>query len=68
MRLPRPVNVDWLVSTFCAGGNCVQVAAIGDAIAIRDSKNPDGPVLRYSPEEWRDFLAGAKNGDFDSLE
>ena len=67
MQSPRPVTGDWRVATSCAGGNCVQVAAIGDEIAVRDSKNPDGPVLMYSVEEWQAFLDGAKKGDFDSL-
>jgi hypothetical protein len=34
-------------------------------MAVRDSKHPDGPVLRFSAEEWRAFLAGAKTGEFD---
>ena len=67
MRMPQSVNVDWRTSKSCAGGNCVQVAAIDGSIAIRDSKDPHGPVLMYSAEEWRDFLAGAKGGDFVSL-
>ena len=32
------------------------------AIAVRDSKNPDGPVLAVTPAGWRDFLAGVKAG------
>ena len=67
MRLSRPVSVDWRTSKSCAGGNCIQVAAINGSIALRDSKDPNGPVLMYSTEEWQEFLAGAKNGDFDSL-
>jgi hypothetical protein len=34
---------------------------------VRDSKNPDGAVLLYTAAEWRDFITGAKNGDFDDL-
>jgi hypothetical protein len=48
-------------------GQCVELARTGGLIAIRDSKNPAGPVLRYTPAEWRAFLDGAKNGEFDDL-
>jgi hypothetical protein len=36
-------------------------------IFIGDSKAPDGPVLTYHPNEWDQFVAGVKNGDFDDL-
>lgn len=65
MLQSQPVNVDWHTSTFCAAGNCIQVAEIDGSIAVRDSKNPQGPVLRYSPAEWQAFLDGVENGDFD---
>jgi hypothetical protein len=61
-------TVDWRTSRSCANGNCVQVGAVGDgSVAIRDSKSPGGAVLLYTAGEWQDFLAGAKNGDFDDL-
>ncbi|MBW8094038.1 DUF397 domain-containing protein [Streptomyces hygroscopicus subsp. hygroscopicus] len=35
---------------------CVEVAVnVPDAVAVRDSKNPDGPVLRFTPAAWADF-------------
>ncbi len=34
-------------------------------ITIRDSKNPDGPKLVFTPEEWEAFVAGVKDGEFD---
>jgi hypothetical protein len=48
-------------------GQCVELARTGGMIAIRDSKHPAGPVLQYTPTEWRAFLDGAKNGEFDDL-
>ena len=45
--------------------NCVEVAYIGGAVALRDSKNPDGAVLLFSPEGWLSFIGGAKHGQFD---
>jgi hypothetical protein len=48
-----------------ANGNCVEVAGLsGDLIRIRDSKNPSGPVLRFTPAEWDAFLGGVRNGEF----
>jgi hypothetical protein len=43
------------------GGTCVEVAAMRRAVAVRDSKNPDGPALRFTPAEWTTFLTGFKD-------
>lgn len=48
-------------------GACVEIASTVGKIAIRDSKDPDGPVLVYTPTEFSAFLEGARNGEFDSL-
>jgi hypothetical protein len=45
--------------------NCVEVAFVGEAIAVRDSKNPEGPALIFTPAEWDAFVGGAKDGEFD---
>lgn len=51
--------------------NCVEVAFLRDvddaqdAIAVRDSKNQDGPVLLFTQQEWDAFVGGAKDGEFD---
>ena len=45
--------------------NCVEVAFVDGAIAVRDSKNPEGPVLIFTPAEWEAFVAGTKDGEFD---
>ena len=45
--------------------NCVEVAFVESGIAVRDSKNPAGAVLSFSPDEWHSFVSGAKNGEFD---
>ena len=44
--------------------NCVEVAVTGDAIAVRDSKNPYGPALIFTPARWDAFVGGAKGGSF----
>jgi hypothetical protein len=50
-------------------GSCVEVGSGKDAysgfIGVRDSKNPDGPALAFTPKEWTAFLDGARKGEFD---
>lgn len=48
------------------GGGCVEVRG-SDLVEVRDSKDPDGPVLRFTPHEWACFLDGARKGEFDDL-
>ena len=45
--------------------NCVEVAFVGEAIAVRDSKNPDAAALIFTAAEWDAFVGGAKDGEFD---
>ena len=45
--------------------NCVEVAFIDDAIAVRDARDPDGPALIYTRGEWEAFIGGVKDGEFD---
>ena len=47
------------------GGNCVEVASLDHVIAVRDSKNPDGPKLALTRTDWRTFVAGIRDGEFD---
>jgi hypothetical protein len=57
----------WMKSSFSSyTGNCVEVAGLdSDAIRVRDSKNPSGAALRFTPAEWDAFVAGVRNGEFD---
>jgi hypothetical protein len=44
----------WRKSSYSGGaGNCVEVAAQVGRVAVRDSKNPDGPVLTFGKVDWR---------------
>lgn len=45
--------------------NCVEVAYVDGAIAVRDSKDPAGPALLFTQAEWDAFVGGAKDGEFD---
>jgi hypothetical protein len=66
--MPADNAIRWIKSSHSfANGNCVQAARLpGGRIAVRDSKNPHGPVLRFTPEKWHAFLAGLRHGDFTS--
>ncbi|MER6421005.1 DUF397 domain-containing protein [Streptomyces sp. NPDC001137] len=63
------LGVEWIKSRHSnAEGNCVEVAALPDGgIAVRNSRDPHGPALVYTPVEVAAFLAGAKDGEFDHL-
>jgi Domain of unknown function (DUF397) len=59
----------WIKSSLSfSNSNCVEVASLPDGgIGVRDSKDREGPVLRFTPDEWQAFLGGAQNGEFDSF-
>ncbi|MGC4886636.1 DUF397 domain-containing protein [Micromonospora sp. DT227] len=54
----------WRKSSFSGNqGNCVEVADnLRDAVAVRDSKDPNGPTLVFSPTSWANFTNGFQNG------
>jgi hypothetical protein len=57
-------RADWRKSTFSSsnGGNCVEVARnLPGVVAVRDSKDPDGPALVFTPADWEAFTAGLKD-------
>jgi hypothetical protein len=46
----------------------VEIAELShDTVGIRDNKDPDGPVLNFTPAEWRAFVGGVKAGEFNDL-
>jgi hypothetical protein len=68
----KGINVDlsravWRKSTQSGPftDNCVEVAFVEGAVALRDSKNPTGDVLVFTAKEWDAFVDGAKDGEFD---
>jgi uncharacterized protein DUF397 len=55
----------WRKSSFSGsnGGGCVDVADnLPGIVAVRDSKNPDGPALTFTRAEWRTFTTALKTG------
>jgi predicted secreted Zn-dependent protease len=68
LQMPQSLEeLSWRVARKCNGGACVRVAAHGDTIVIGSSKHLDGPVIRYSRDEWAAFVDGIRQGDFDDL-
>ncbi|WBB59080.1 DUF397 domain-containing protein [Streptomyces sp. WMMC500] len=49
----------WFKSSYSSvqGGDCIEIAPSPDTIHVRDSKDPHGPVLRFTPEAWTEFIA-----------
>lgn len=56
-RLAQPV---WRTASFCASGECIEVAERDGMIILRDSTRPAGHVLHYGAEEWRSFVRHIK--------
>lgn len=48
-----------------ANGHCVEVRIADDGAVMRDSKDPAGAVLTFTPGEWAAFTEGVKAGEFD---
>ena len=62
------MNLVWRKSQLSTNnGSCVEIASVVGKVVLRDSKQPNGPMLVYYPDEWMAFLDGAKKGEFDDL-
>jgi hypothetical protein len=63
---PNTEPVRWFKSSrSAANGNCVETAFIDGKIAVRDSKDPEGPMLSFSPGAWSGFVADIHEGHYD---
>jgi hypothetical protein len=59
-------ELTWRKSTRSgAAGHCVEVAETPADVLVRDSKNANGPVLRFGARGWNGFIAGVRDGEFD---
>ena len=55
-------GVAWRTSSYSGsnGGTCVEVGTAGQAVAVRDSKHPDGPMLAFAADTWKAFTEQVK--------
>ncbi len=69
-QLPACYNrcvTEWLRSSFCTGGTCVEIAGTPEAVLLRDGKNPQQPPSMIDHAAWADFTAAIRAGEFDTL-
>jgi ABC-type amino acid transport substrate-binding protein len=68
MSTPDLTRATWRTSSRSDnnGGQCVEVAGLDAAVAVRDSKDRSGPVLLFTPAGWAAFVGGVRAGRFDS--
>ncbi|AQT71442.1 DUF397 domain-containing protein [Streptomyces sp. fd1-xmd] len=60
MNIEQPILISWFKSSYSGdeGGECVEVAADGVAVCVRDSKvRGDGPRLAFTRDAWAEFVA-----------
>ena len=62
-------DYQWVKSSLSfSNGNCVEVANLPDGeIGVRNSRDAEGSVLRFTSDEWHAFLGGVRNGEFDGF-
>jgi len=61
MTMSDAGSLRWFKSSYSAGnGACVEVAFAPGSVSVRDSKDPRGPVLRFTPQAWRDFVTSVR--------
>jgi hypothetical protein len=58
------VGAAWRKASYSSsnGGACVEVGNVVRSVAVRDSKDPDGPRLAFAPGRWQEFTRRVKNG------
>ncbi len=61
------MNTPWRKASRSGGngGACVEVRRYEGTVQVRDSKDPDGPVLTFPAAEWHAFVDALTNGEFD---
>lgn len=57
--------IAWRKARACGSGSCVEVMTHNGDVLVRSSREPAGGHLTFTADEWRVFIDGAKNGEFD---
>lgn len=64
--MKNPISGEWYKSSRSDANNqCVEVHHAEDRTGVRDSKNPDGPELWFTPGEWDAFVSGTLRSEID---
>jgi hypothetical protein len=68
-RTREYVRANWFKSSLsAANGDCIEVAKLSTGhIGVRDSKDINGPILRFTDREWDAFVGGVHKGEFDAI-
>jgi len=68
MQKPDLSGARWRKSSLSGSGpSCVEMAFVGNDVAVRDTKDRDGGTLIFSRTEWNAFIGNIKNGKLDAL-
>lgn len=60
------VELNFVTSSYCTlNDGCVEAARGDEAVLLRDSKDPQSPILSFTRDEWAAFVLGVKAGEFD---
>ncbi len=61
MAIHQGNTIDWIKSSYSANGACVEIKSpTVHAVAVRDSKDPEGPSLSFTPASWTGFVADVR--------
>ncbi|WP_218040561.1 DUF397 domain-containing protein [Actinomadura sp. WMMB 499] len=60
-----PADAKWFKSSHSGSGDdtCVEIAMLPGVVGVRDSVDPTGPKLAFTPTAWRTLTTRVKNGD-----
>lgn len=68
MKDPDLSRVRWRKSSLSGdGASCVEMAFVGNDVAVRDTKDREGGTLLFHRHEWTAFVSGIKSGHFDGI-
>jgi predicted secreted Zn-dependent protease len=57
-------HLAWWKSSASTSGNCVEVAADGALVLVRNTRDRSGGVLAFTGSEWEAFVGGVHGGEF----
>lgn len=52
---------NWRKSSYCKTDDCVEVCKVGGTVLLRNSRDPQGPILKFSTEDWATFIEETRN-------